>query len=98
MTAHVYAAEEEEDSSLEEYKERLAEIDAEEMPAEDEEEEGESEADARERLRATLTEACEQQTEALSSLKVQHYQLKVVLPDFQSSCSLIVGCVQRTND
>eukprot|EP00731_Ephydatia_muelleri_P001087 Em0001g1087a len=61
--------EEEEDSSLEEYKERLAEIDAEEMPAEDEEEEGESEADAKERLRAAITEAYEQQTESLSSLK-----------------------------
>ena len=71
-------AEEEEDSSLEEYKERLAEIDAEEMPAEDEEEEGESEADAKERLRAAITEAYEQQTESLSSLKVQYYQLKVI--------------------
>lgn len=61
--------EEEEDNGMEEYKERLAEIDAEEMPAEEEEEEGESEADAMERMKTTLTEAFEQQTESLSSLK-----------------------------
>ena len=62
---------EEEDVDTEEFKEQLAEIDAEEMPAEEEEEEGEeSEVDGRERLRITLTKASEQQTESLSSLKV----------------------------
>ena len=62
---------EEEDVDMEEFKGRLAEIDAEEMTAEEEEEEGEeSEVDGREWLRTTLTKASEQPTEPLSSLKV----------------------------
>ena len=58
------------DEEGDEYRERLAELDEEEFPEEEEEEDEEEEGDARQRMRSALVEKFEEQTEALSTLKV----------------------------
>ena len=54
-----------------EYRERLAELDEEEFPEEEEEEDEEEEGDAKQRMRSALVEKFEEETEALSTLKVR---------------------------
>ena len=61
--------EEEADDDYEEYKEHLAEINAEEPPEEEEEDE-EAEEDAKERMNTALFEKYDEQNEALTALQV----------------------------
>ena len=61
----------EDDPDTEEYREQLTELEEEQFPEDEEEGEGEEEeGDARERMRATIVEKFEEQTEALSTLQV----------------------------
>ena len=59
------------DDEQETYRERLAELDEEEFPEEEEEEEEEDEGDAKERIRGTLVEKFEEQTEVISTVQVR---------------------------
>lgn len=61
--------EEEEDPGYEDYREQLAELEAEEPPEEEEEEE-EAEEDPNERMWTALVEKFEEQNESLSTLQV----------------------------
>ena len=65
-TKHAHTGDEWEDA----YRERLAEVDEEEFPEEEEEEEEEDEGDAKERMRGSLVEKFEEQTEAISTVQV----------------------------
>ena len=59
------------DDEQEAYRERLAELDEAEFPEEEEEEEEEDEGDAKERMRGTLVEKFEEQTEVISTVQVR---------------------------
>ena len=69
----MYAIDEEEgeaDEDLAEYEEGVAEIDAEDAPEIEEEEDEEEEAEAWERLRTSITEKYEEQTESANNIQV----------------------------
>ena len=72
MHKHAHTDDEWEDA----YRERLAEVDEEEFPKEEEEEEEEDEGDAKERIRGSLVEKFEEQTEAISTVQVYIHSLR----------------------
>ena len=72
MHKHAHTDDEWEDA----YRERLAEVDEEEFPEEEEEEEEEDEGDAKERIRGSLVEKFEEQTEAISTVQVYIHSLR----------------------
>lgn len=67
--------EEEEDEALIEFQEQITEIDQEEFLDEEEDEEEENELDAKERIKTSIHEKFEEQTEALSNVQVNHHTL-----------------------
>lgn len=59
------------DVATDEYLEKIAEIDEEEMPEIEDDEDEETESNAIERMKATIIEQVEEQLESLSSLQVR---------------------------
>ena len=73
MCMNMHLSEDDEiDEVSAEYEEQLAELEAEEMEEEEEEEEEEEDTDAKERMRTALTDQCEEETEAITTLQVLH--------------------------